>query len=267
MSGERPVALISGGGSGIGLALAHDLIVTHDLVLIGRQQKRLEKAAASLRAAHPARILTAAADVRDRAAIERTVDATVKTFGRLDWVIAAAGVSRPGFFAESRYEDHVDAMEVNYLGALALIMSALPHLKQGADSRLILISSGCVFSPLIGYSAYAPSKTALTSLGKILNVELSQHRIKVHLVFPPDTDTEQYREELKTRPAITTALAQSTGLWSPRTVAEIIIRGIAKNKRVIIPAKLSRLDALFGSLFWPLFSWYQRHMLRRQNIK
>lgn len=263
MKASRPVVVISGGAAGIGYSLARLLAPSHQLVLISRTQTKLDAAAQFLRNELGATVKTERADVTNRNAVEQAIKLTFEELGRIDWVIAAAGMSRPLFFDESHYEDHATAMNTNYFGTLNMILASLPYLKEQRGGRLVLFSSACVFNPLLGYSAYTPSKSAILALAKTLAVELSEFDITVHVTCPPDTDTEQYREELQIRPAITSKFAQLTGLWSPDDVAHAILQGIKANREIIIPAYLSRLDALFGALIWPAFKRRQIQLHKR----
>lgn len=263
MTRDKPVAIISGGASGIGFALAKILAPTHHLLLIGRDSERLNNALDILSNEYGASATIISADITQRHNIKKIIDQTMSEFKTVDYVIAAAGFVRPHFFDQSRFEDHQSAMAVNYFGTISLINATLPYLQQQKHGRLILFSSACIFSPLVGYSAYTSSKSAVAQLGKTLSVELRQDGISVHVVYPPDTDTPLYRNELQMRPKVTTKLAETTGLWSQEDVAEAIMKGIEADQHAIIPARLSRLDALFASFYWSLFAWWQSKLLQR----
>lgn len=263
MTSPRPVALISGGGSGIGLALAQALAPTFNLVLIGRSQARLERAAELLSTHSETQVIAVKADVTKHHALLQAVGNAALTMGRIDWVVAAAGWVRPSFFVDSRFEDHHAAITTHYLGSISLIQAALPYLKAQEQGRIILFSSACVFSPIVGYSAYAPSKSAVASFGKALALELEPNGIRVHVVYPPDTDTDLYREEAQIRPKVTDIMAQTTGLWTAEDVAQAIMKGIEKNKEMIIPAFLSRWDALLAPFLWPFLKLRQKRLIRR----
>ena len=155
-------------------------------------------------------------------------------------------------------------MAVNYLGAVHLVRSALPHLPRHGDARIVLVASGAALIGLYGYTSYAPSKFAVRGLAEALRSELVPEGIGVSVVYPPDTDTPGYRAELAARPAITSRLAAAGGLMTADQVADAIMRGIARRKFTIAPglamAALARLHSLVAPLLHGL--WFEPVILR-----
>lgn len=250
MPGERAGhALISGGSSGIGLALAHRLAEAGwDLTLIARDRSRLAAAQAAV-ALHGRVADICSADVADEAAVAAAVAVATARLGPPGLVVACAGIVVPGCFDAQPPDAFRRSMEVNYLGALHLVRAALPGMRS-RGGRVVLVASGAALIGLYGYTSYAPSKFAVRGLAEALRSELSATNIGVSVVYPPDTDTPGFREERRARPEITGRLAAAGGLMTAEQVADAIMRGIARGRFVIAPGAsmtaLARLHSLIG---------------------
>jgi 3-dehydrosphinganine reductase len=246
----RPHALISGGSSGIGLALAGLLAGQGwNLTLIGRDPQKLAAARDAL-APSDAAIHTAAADVRDEAALSAAIAGAIAELGPPLLAVASAGIVLPGLFAELPQAAHRDTMDINFHGAVHLARAVLPSMGKGG--RIVLISSGAGLVGLYGYSAYAPSKFALRGFAEVLRGELKPDGIGVSIVYPPDTDTPQLREEVRVRPDITSRLAGGARVQSAEEVAKAILKGVERGRFTIAPGWemgfLARLQNLAGPL-------------------
>jgi 3-dehydrosphinganine reductase len=103
-----------------------------------------------------------------------------------------------------------------------------------------------------GYSAYGASKWAIRGLTDTLRYELKSHGIQVNLACPPDTDTPQLAFEEPIKPFETKILAASSKVYSPETVARDILRGVERNRYIILTGFESKLfywaAGLTGSL-------------------
>ena len=131
-------AIISGGSSGIGLAAARQLVERgHTVSLIARDRQKLEVAAESLRAAtsRDAVVRTFEADVSRNEHCRRAVEQAIALSGPPEWVVASAGIVRPGVFLEQTADDHRMQMDTNYFGAVHLAYAALPAMVAVAAVR------------------------------------------------------------------------------------------------------------------------------------
>lgn len=259
-------ALITGGSSGIGKALAQKLAGQgYDVSLIARRKDVLAAAADEIeryRRAPSQRVAFYAADVADRNQAEAAVKAAIAAFGAPDMLIASAGISEPGYFSDLPAEIFERAMTVNYLGTLYVVRAALAAMRARAQGRIVLISSGAALMGVFGYSAYGPSKFAVRGLGESLRAELKGDNIAVSIAYPPDTETPMLEAERKTMPAETRAICALAPAWTAEAVADCILGGVARNKFAITPgATLTAMNRLPG-LVIPLLRWYCGHLVK-----
>lgn len=254
-----PVAVISGGSSGIGLAIARELAARgYRLHLIARDRGRLE---AAIQALPGAAVVPHTLDVADDVAANATIEAVMQHAGRIDWLIASAGIAEPSLFLEESFRSARRHMEVNYFGTLNLVRPVARIMKAQGGGRITLISSAIAFGGIVGYAAYAPSKFAVRGLGEVLEGELSQFGIDVSVAYPPDTDTPQLAHEAALRPEATRRLAAGGGLLSAEEVARDIVEGALKGRFVLAPGLLMRSFALFHSLIAPILRRRQRRIV------
>jgi 3-dehydrosphinganine reductase len=250
-----PHAIISGGSSGIGFALAHLLVdAGYSVTLLARDPARLEQARSEL-ASKGAKVLALSADVADEPAVQAALAEAQKTFGVPDLVIANAGIVVPGHFRTMDASAFRDTMETNFFGVVNLLRAALPHVPRGG--RLVLVSSGAGLIGLYGYSSYAPSKFAVRGLAEVLRAEFKPDGIGVSVVYLPDVETPQLASEEALRPAATKAIAGGAKALSADQAARAILHGIKKGKFAITAGAemtaLNRLHSLLAPVlnrFW-----------------
>ncbi|RYF30435.1 MAG: SDR family NAD(P)-dependent oxidoreductase [Comamonadaceae bacterium] len=260
----KGLALISGGSSGIGKECARKLIeLGYDVVLLARDPTRLEQAKTTLsKTRQGANILAEPVDVGDWASCDAAVSRLIAAHGPPAWIIACAGMAKPGLFLEQSIADHVAQMQVNYLGTLHLVRAAAPAMARAGEGRIVLVSSGAAFLGIYGLSAYAPSKFAVRGLAEILRLELGSHGVSVTLACPPDTDTPQLAEEQKTRPDFTRRIASVAGVLTAERVASAIVDAGLKRRFLVGPGWAIWALSTFHSVVGPFFRLRQSLMLR-----
>lgn len=183
---EGRVALVTGGGSGIGKAAASVLSVAGaTVVVVGRRLDRLDVAVAQL--AGPAGSI--AADLTGPDAAAEVIDEVIARFGRLDVVVHAAGVfeKRPVEDTDPTFWRSVQS--INLDAVVQLTRAAWPHLKS-AGGQVVLVSSAAATKGFPDNGAYAASKGAMNAFGEVLRVEGRPAGIRVLTVCPAQTDTE-----------------------------------------------------------------------------
>ena len=152
--------------------------------------------------------------------------------------ICCAGFCTPGYFLEQDAAVFKKHMEVNYLGPVHISKALLPLMTSRTTSNkgaLVFISSGICVASFIGYSAYAPSKVAVRGLADTLRSELLGSGVSVHVSFPPDTATEGFEVENKTKPKETLAIVPPSQTYSSDDVAGRMLADL-KNGEYILSA-------------------------------
>eukprot|EP00252_Welwitschia_mirabilis_P022555 TRINITY_DN612_c0_g3_i1.p1 TRINITY_DN612_c0_g3~~TRINITY_DN612_c0_g3_i1.p1 ORF type:complete len:330 (+),score=48.02 TRINITY_DN612_c0_g3_i1:192-1181(+) len=225
---------ISGGSSGIGLAIAHKAAQEGARVsILARDVAKLAQARASVEEATGVRVQTFSADVRNFEETERVM----KEAGPVDVLICNHGIFIPEELEVQSLETMRSMMDINVMGTIHLIKAALPLMKsssRGSSSAAIAImSSQAGQVGVYGYSAYSSSKFALRGLAEVLQQELIEQNIHVSMIFPPDTNTPGLVEENKTKPEITKLLSSSSSSMEAADVAQKTIAGIKSGKFII----------------------------------
>lgn len=265
---RRPVALISGGSSGIGLACAKVLLRRgYAVVLAARDPRRLAAAADLLGAGAGAAVTTRCLDVIDATACEEIVAEVVAAHGGLDWLITSAGIIEPGMFLDVDLSAHRREMETNYFGTLHLVRPAAAAMAARGQGRITMIASAAAFIGILGYSGYGASKFAVRALAECLRVELAPLGVAVSVAFPPDTDTPQLAREALTRPEATRLIAGDAGIWQAAAVAERIIAGAETGRFALVPSRKLALVGALHSLIAPGFRWYQQRIATRLGVR
>jgi NAD(P)-dependent dehydrogenase (short-subunit alcohol dehydrogenase family) len=178
-----PSALVTGGSSGIGLAIAAMLREEgHALTLVARSAERLEAAADALGAS------AVAADVRHEEDCARVVAAHLETHGGLDVLVNSAGVGVGGLLADLATK-HFDLQQaVNLRGAFLVTRAALPALRE-ARGYVVNLASIAGTVPTPGLAAYGAAKAALIALTRSLDREETEHGVRVTALCPAFVDT------------------------------------------------------------------------------
>lgn len=266
----KPVAIVTGGSSGIGFAAARDLLRRgYRVVLMARRADQLEAAAVRLQAGHSDRgdIHCRTLDVCNAGHCAALVDEIERDIGSIDYLLTCAGIAEPGLFLDQDLAVHRRQMEINYFGTLNIVQPVARAMAARKRGHLVLVSSGAAFVGIYGYSAYAPSKFAIRGLAETLRAELAEDGVHVSVAFPPDTDTPQYHAEQATKPAVTKAISQGGGLFTAEDVAARIVRGSLAGRFVITHGKGLGALRWAHSFYAPLFLRAQARLARRLRGK
>lgn len=191
------VALITGGGSGIGKAAA--LLLAQEgtrIAVLGHQPEELRQTADEIKQAG-GEAIALVADISQAQEMERAMDSLVEQYGRLDIVFANAGIN--GVWApieELEPEEWDRTLNTNLRGTFLTVKYAIPHLKKQGGSIIITSSvNGTRIFSNTGATAYSSSKAAQVAFAQMAALELAKHRIRVNVVCPG---------------AITTSIEEST---------------------------------------------------------
>ena len=186
---EGSVAVITGASAGIGAATARALVEAGaNVTLSARRKERLNALAAEL---GEERVLGVAGDVRDALHNEALVEAAVAKWGRLDVVVANAGIGAYGGILDLSDEQLREMVETNYLGTVWTVRAGVRQFRaQGNGGDIVIISSVAGFRGGADEAVYAGTKHAQVGLGGSLDRELRAEGIRVTLICPAGTSTE-----------------------------------------------------------------------------
>jgi NAD(P)-dependent dehydrogenase (short-subunit alcohol dehydrogenase family) len=184
------VAIITGGGRGIGAAIASAFArLGAKLVLVARTSSELERVAGNIERLGSEAII-AAADVSNAKEVDRIVGAAIETFGRLDVLVNAAAIHGPiGRMWEADSEQWIGALRVNLIGTFLCCRAVIPHMITRGGGKIINFSGGGATSPSPCLSAYGASKAAVVRLTETLAAELRDFNIQINAIAPGMVDT------------------------------------------------------------------------------
>jgi 3-oxoacyl-[acyl-carrier protein] reductase len=184
------VAFVTGGASGIGLAVARLLAARGaEVALFNRNQERAAAALGGITGAgHRARAY--AADVADSASVEKAFEAALGELGRVDILVNNAGLTRDGIFMRMSDAQWDEVLDTNLKGAFRCCRAVVRPMLKARQGRIVNVSSvvGLVGNP--GQANYAASKAGLLGFTRALALELSSRNVTVNAVCPGFIDTE-----------------------------------------------------------------------------
>jgi NADP-dependent 3-hydroxy acid dehydrogenase YdfG len=196
-------ALVTGAASGIGAAIAALLAGEGcRLALMDLRPEPLAEVAARIDAGDA---LAITGDVRDYAAMERAVSATIAHFGALDILVACAGIAEAGPIAEADPARYRDVVLTNVVGVMNGIRAALPTMLERGSGHIVVIASVSGRVTYTGESAYVASKHAVVAFVDCLRQEVASAGIRVSLIEPGIVETpliHVYPEALDLGPGV-----------------------------------------------------------------
>ena len=232
------VAVVTGGSSGIGAALARALAGRGwHCVLVARREELLQQLTGEIGGEYEV------CDVGDREAVDRTAAAVLERHPRIGLLVNNAGVPARTGFVDGDPERIELVTRVNYLGSVWCLRAFLPGLLAAAPSDVVNIASaaGTVTAGTSG--PYAASKHAQVSFSRAAAAELQPQGVRVHLVMPGFVETEGFPQRAVWPRYMHRVIAE------PEDVADAVLRAIDHNKREIFVPWYYRFGALAQALF------------------
>jgi short-subunit dehydrogenase len=238
--------ILTGASSGIGRALAVELVREGArLVVVARREERLKELAAELAQA-PGQLETLAGDVTDHELRVAAIQRASEKFGGLDLLVNNAGIGAMGPFADASPERLRQVMEVNFFAAVEMTRLAMPLIEAGHRPIIVNVSSVLGHRGVPGCAEYCASKFALRGWSESLRTELAALGIDVLVVSPATTDTEFFDRAIDApaRPSRRSQRGKSS-----QDVARQIARAIRQGKHEIVISPGGKLLVWASRLF------------------
>jgi NADP-dependent 3-hydroxy acid dehydrogenase YdfG len=235
LAGET--AIVTGASSGIGAATARALAARGARVAVSaRREERLREVAAAIEDAGGEAIVVTA-DVTDDAQVAALVEGTVDAFGRLDVVVANAGLAREGAVEEMDTATYRQVMDVNVDGAFFTARESIPHLRE-TSGALIFLSSFAGQYPRPGNPLYAATKWWIQGFARSLAGSVGEDGIAVSTINPTEVRTEFGSEDDE-------AMAEAYGsgeVTEPGEVADAIAFAATQDPPTSVNVEVYRRD-------------------------
>ena len=217
------VAVVTGGGRGIGKAIALAYAQEGAAVCCAaRTTKEIEQTAAEIEALG-GRGLVVQTDVTDLESVERMFKVSGDTLGGVDIVVINAGGNlEPNRVENSDPDSWVATIQLNLVGAYYCARAAIPYLKARGGGKIITIGSGMGHNGRVGSSAYASSKSGLWMLTRVLAQELWDHNISVNELVPGPVNTRLTADSAKRQEGSVFAI-DSEWIKTPEDVAPLAL--------------------------------------------
>lgn len=261
---SQKVAIITGGSSGIGKALALNLLNQGCKVAVCA--RNLQKLQDSFFDVSDEKLLLMQVDVSDEKACEGFVTATVAKFGTVDILINNAGMSMRAMFADVEIKVLKELMDINFWGTVYMTKYSLPHILQ-QHGTLVGISSIAGYRGLPARTGYSASKFAMYGFLSAVRTEVFRKRVNVLIASPHFTASNIRNTSLRADgTAQQDTPMDEDKLMSAEECAAIIIKGIKKRKRTIIMTTQGKLTVLFSRWFpnW-MDNMVYKHFSREPN--
>ena len=186
--------LITGGGKGIGAAIADEVAAGGGNVAIFDIDGDAADAEAERIAKAGGRAIAIQGDTRDDTSVRAAVAKVAENFGRIDGLAATAGVLRLAPVADVPDTHWSEVVETNVLGPFQFVRAVVPHLRAAGGGSIVMASSAMAFASSPSAALYSASKGAILSMTKSLAVELAPEGIRVNCFAPGTVRTPMARQ-------------------------------------------------------------------------
>jgi NAD(P)-dependent dehydrogenase (short-subunit alcohol dehydrogenase family) len=239
------VAVVTGGGSGIGEALCRALAERGDTVVVADiDGASAERVAGDI----GARANAAKVDVREASAVQAVVDETVERHGRIDVMVNNAGIAVGGDALELTLAHWDRIIDINLRGVIHGVQAAYPVMARQRSGHIVNTASMAGLTAPAYMAPYVAVKHAVVGLSLSLREEAKPNHVNVTAVCPfwidtPILDTTG-PDDLPKPPSLQGGVreaAEKMGIYSPRALAQDIIRGIERNKALVVAPRRARV--------------------------
>lgn len=236
------LVVVTGGSSGIGYSIAEQFAQRGaDILLVARNQDKLNTTASNLRKTHNSRIETISAEITNQQDANKIGEFVSATWGCADIIISSAGIVSGGRVHDTPIEEWDRLHNTNVRGLVLVLQALIPAMiaankKDGADRHIVNIASAAAYIGLTGLGAYAATKAAVVAIGESLRAELAVNNIGVSTIAPgnvrtPIIDTVQIFGSLNTPRALKAyqKMFNASKLF-PEGVTKKVLQAVDKNR-------------------------------------
>ena len=237
---QGKIALITGASSGIGLTVAKRLAAAGaHVLLVSRTEETLKEVQAEIQA-DGGQASVFPCDLNDMNSIDEVSKQILASVDHIDILINNAGRSIRRAVHESvdRFHDFERTMQLNYFGAVRLVLNILPQMMHRKDGQIINISSIGVLANATRFSAYVASKAALDAFSRCLSAEVHSHKIAITSVYMPLVRTPMIAP---------TKMYKYVPTLSPEQAADLVAYAIVKRPKKVA-THLGRLASITYSI-------------------
>ncbi len=174
----------------------------------------------------------------------------------------SAGITQPGYIQDLDPEVFRDEMDVSYFDTLHAIKAVIPSMIERRRRSIVGVSSTAGIAGVFGYSAYSPTKFAVSGLLKTLRAEMKPHNVGEQCVYPADVDTRMLERENLIKPPETAAISGTFKPLPPADVAGAIVAAIGKPKFAVYTDTTTRL---LGPVSRIAPNWLNRNLDARER--
>lgn len=245
---ERRLALVTGASAGIGAAFARLLAARgYDLALTARRADRLDALAAELRQGFGVTVLTAPADLAEAGAADGILDHVAQQGRHIDALVNNAGYGLPGAFADTRWEDQRDFLQVMVTAPTELAHKVVGGMVDRRFGRIVNVASLAGLVPgAAGHTLYGAAKSYLIKTSQSLHLETAPHGVHVSALCPGFTFSE-FHDVNGTRAQVSGA----TPRWLWMDAGPVVAAGwraVEANQAVCVPGAANKALAALAKL-------------------
>ena len=227
---DKKIALVTGGGSGIGLAISNALSAKGATVIIcGRNKAKLENAKQEFPS-----LEIEVCDVSNSDQITALASSIEHKFGGLDLLVNNAGICENVDYVNGSptLEMQEREIDIDFVGPIRMIHHFLPILRKRNESAIVNVSSGLAFVPLTLAPVYCATKAGLHSWTRSFRYQMAKTNVKVFELMPPLVETDMVAD------------FEGQKMMKPDVLAKALIKGLEGDKYEITPGQSSQLKMM-----------------------
>lgn len=242
------VAIVTGGGSGIGEALCEELAHRGSIVVVADIDGERARQVASRIAESGGQARAMAVDVSHEEEVKRLVDGIVLEYRQLDFMFNNAGIAVGGDARDLSSEQWRRVLEVNLFGELYGTLAAYPHMVRQGHGHIVNTASLAGLTPLPASSPYSTSKHAIVGLSLTLRIEAEDLGVRVSVVCPGWVQTNFYQATPVVNARVDHPRIRAKKMDASQAV-QALLKGVSRNRAVIVFPRNTRF-------FWRIYRFY-----------